>query len=895
MAMTENMARVVQALQAMSPQERSAPVAQRPEHQAFLAAFPIDSIRTLNLDQYCVGRKKQSFSWWIERGLQSILGRYMPGTSKGHLLYWKSDGSVYKHRHLADLADEDALSYTLAIQQVVASAASNWYTEDWLDDDDQLYQRAGVQGHRLTMAPGRKLRLLSAYNPDGVVPITSLDHIRYFLTALGVPAEKLPPGSAAVAMSRLLYDLFKQAKETVPDITPRSFERALYTGSTGLSPPKRVEGKPKKAGESPGAEVEDDDDEGKEVEEAQQTNLDLNVVLYGPPGTGKTYATVDEALRILDPKLLQLHPEDIDATYDGRQSRRLTLKHRFDELQAQGRISFVTFHQSFSYEDFVEGIRAETKNGSITYGVDDGVFKRLCLDAEVTVQRADPDSFVLGNRAVWKMSLGNIKEDEGHIFEECLTEGYVLLGYGEQIDFTGAATQDQVKKCFENAGSAQAQKNFAIQVVHRFKNELQKDDVIVVSEGNLRIRAIGVVTGEYQYAPRSDEPGFAQRRAVKWLRAYKPSLSASEIVEGSLSQQTLYRLNAPGLDREKLSDVLTTGGVVNLSMLFSVGDQVGDSGYLVEQVTPQVLVLKKPNGSEVAFAWTMLRELATHVHQNRLSVEDIANKRVFDKLPASKLEKYIVNGYNNVLWKIVQPIARSLAMERSSSDEPRVLIIDEINRGNVSRIFGELISLIEPSKRKGASEQLSVTLPYSKESFSIPKNVYIIGTMNSADRSLTGLDVALRRRFLFKEVLPNARLLDELVISEINVGELLLTMNRRIELLLGRDFCLGHAYFYPLLELGDASLQDLAGVFRHQILPLLEEYFFDDWERIRWVLNDHRAPDGQGFLRRPSTSAHELLGAQVAASLRDNRWEHNPDALESAKSYLNILGKQSAS
>lgn len=892
--MTENMTRVIEALRAMPLEERSSRVEQRPQYQAFLAAFPVESIGTLNLEQYCVGKKKPSFSWWIERGLQPVLGRYMPGTSKGHLLYWQRDGSVYKHRHLADLPDEGALSYTLAIQQVVASTARNWYAQEWLDDDDQLYQRAGVQDHRVTIAPGRKLRLLCAYNPDGVVPITSVDHIRYFLVAFGLSAEQLPPRSAAVAMSRRLYDLFEQAKEAVPDITPRSFERALYAAATALNPPKRVEGKAKKFGGTIEAETEGGE-EDEEVVDAQQIDLDLNVILYGPPGTGKTFATVEETLRVLDPKLLQMNSVAADATYEDRLYRRQALKQRFDELQTQGRISFVTFHQSFSYEDFVEGIRAETKEGAINYRVDDGVFKRLCLDAEVTVQRADPDTFVLGDRTVWKMSLGNTLGDEGHIFEECLAEGYVLLGYGEQIDFGGATTQEQVKKCFEDAASAQAQRNFAIQVVHRFKNELQKDDVIVVSEGNRRIRAIGVVTGSYEYAPRSDEVGFAQRRTVKWLRAYEPSLSASEIIGGNLSQQTLYRLNAPTLDREKLTELLRTGGSVSPSMLFSVGQRVGDSEYLVEQVTPHVLVLRKPNGSEVAFAWNMLLELATHVHQNRLSLEDIANKRVFNKLPGSKLEKYIVNGYNNVLWKIVQPIALSLAMERSPNDAPRVLIIDEINRGNVSRIFGELISLIEPSKRRGAPEQLSVMLPYSKKSFTIPKNVYIIGTMNSADRSLTGLDVALRRRFRFKEVLPNPSLLDELVISEINVGELLLTMNRRIELLLGRDFCLGHAYFYPLLELGDASLQDLAGVFRHQIMPLLEEYFFDDWERIRWVLNDHRAPDGQGFLRRPSTSAHDLLGAQVAASLRDNRWEHNPEALESAKSYLNILGKQGAS
>lgn len=890
--MNENLARVVETLRTMQPQERGKSVESTPEYQKFVSAFPADTIIDLTLDQYCVGKGGQSFSWWLERGLQAVLGRYMPGTSRGHLLYWLKDGTVYKHRHLADLPDEDALRYTLAIQQVVAKAARQ-DDQALLDDDEYLYEKAGLHERRVTIAPGRKLRLLSAYNPDGVVPVNSVDHLRYFLQAFGLPESEMPPQSAAVAMSKILYRFFEQAKGEVPDVTPRAFMQALYSQSSELNPPKRKEGAAKAVDEE-SAEVEEKIGEEEYVGDAQQIDLDLNVILYGPPGTGKTYATVEEALRILDPKLLQFHLANDAKTHDDRESRRKALKERFDELQSEGRVAFVTFHQSFSYEDFVEGIRAETKDGAVTYRVDDGVFKRLCLDADVTVQKADPDTFELGDRSVWKMSLGNTLGDEGHIFDECVANGYVLLGYGEQIDFGGANSQDAVRERFEAADSSQSQRSFAVQVVHRFINELKNDDLIVVSEGNRRVRAIGVVTGDYEHAPRRDTVGFAQKRAVKWLRVYQPSLPASAIVNGNLSQQTLYALNAPTLNREKLAAILLTGTSVAPTALFSPGQRVGDTDYVVEQVAPHVVIVQKPNGSEVAFAWNMLLELATHVHQGRLSLQDIADKRVFEKVPGSRLEKFIVNGYNNVLWKVIQPIVKALSMDRPSIDPPRVLIIDEINRGNVSRIFGELISLIEPSKRKGAPEQLTATLPYSKEPFAIPRNVYILGTMNSADRSLTGLDVALRRRFRFKEILPNPTLLNELVISKINVGELLQVMNRRIELLLGRDFCLGHAYFYPLLQLGDASLQDLAGVFRHQILPLLEEYFFDDWERIRWVLNDHRSPEGQGFFRRPGDSAHDLLGAQVGATIRDNRWEHNPEALESAKSYLNVIAKQGA-
>src|SRR5690606_7640563 len=162
--------------------------------------------------------------------------------------------------------------------------------------------------------------------------------------------------------------------------------------------------------------------------------------------------------------------------------------------------------------------------------------------------------------------------------------------------------------------------------------------------------------------------------------------------------------------------------------------------------------------------------------------------------------------------------------------------------------FGELITLIERSKRAGADEALSVVLPYSKERFSVPDNVYLIGTMNTADRSLAGLDIALRRRFVFREMPPKPELLDSVEVQGLNIGQLLRVMNQRIEVLFDREHCLGHAYFMPLKE--DASLARLEGILRNEILPLLQEYFFDDWQRIQWVLNDHRKPVIDRFVQQ---------------------------------------------
>lgn len=182
--------------------------------------------------------------------------------------------------------------------------------------------------------------------------------------------------------------------------------------------------------------------------------------------------------------------------------------------------------------------------------------------------------------------------------------------------------------------------------------------------------------------------------------------------------------------------------------------------------------------------------------------------------------------------------------ERARQDPTHqyAMFIDEINRGNVSKIFGELISLIELDKRSGCVNALSVTLPYSKQSFSVPANVSIYGTMNSADRSLTPLDTALRRRFEFKEFMPQPELLAEreqgAEVEGVNLVALLQTLNDRIEVLLGRDYWLGHAYFWSV-----KTLADLKNVMRHKIIPQLQEHCFDDWDKVRLILADNQKPD----------------------------------------------------
>jgi len=239
---------------------------------------------------------------------------------------------------------------------------------------------------------------------------------------------------------------------------------------------------------------------------------------------------------------------------------------------------------------------------------------------------------------------------------------------------------------------------------------------------------------------------------------------------------------------------------------------------------------------------------------------------------------------------------------RKNPSRKYAIFIDEINRGNISKIFGELITLVEVNKREGAKCSVAVTLPYSGEVFSVPSNIDVIGTMNTADRSLALVDTALRRRFEFIELMPEPSVLSGIVVSangvDINVEQLLTMLNKRIEALYDRDHTVGHAYFTRLKDMQSHDrFAELRAVFKNRIIPLLEEYFFEDWQKIRLVLGDNQKSKKEHQFIHEIGREEDLLALfgrehELDQYTLRSRYQLNAGALDQPAAYVGIYSEK---
>ena len=466
----------------------------------------------------------------------------------------------------------------------------------------------------------------------------------------------------------------------------------------------------------------------------QNTDIAKNTILYGPPGTGKTYNTVMYAVAIIENKKLEeIKKENYTEVID-----------RYNKYKEDGLIEFTTFHQSYGYEEFIEGIKPvihsdEEDETDIQYEVVPGLFKKFCDIAGKPILRKEKcDIGINESPTIWKISLEGSGENSTRT--ECMKNEHIRIGYDEY--------GREITNLFKGVAGRH--------ILNYFINDMSIGDIVMSCYDCNTVDAIGVVTGEYEW--HDEYPEYKRLRKVNWIvKGIKENII--KINNGSrLSNPTVYKL------RMDLSDVM---------------------------------------------------EIIEKYSKNTIEVEEKKKNHVF--------------------------------------------IIDEINRGNISKIFGELITLIEPTKRIGQTEGQKVRLPYSQKLFGVPNNVYLIGTMNTADRSIATIDTALRRRFNFKEMLPDEEVLDGIYVEDVSIKDIFIKMNKRITVLFDREHTLGHAYFLPLKDA--PTIETLANIFENSIIPLLQEYFYEDYEKIRMVLGDNQKDsEDKQFITIEENDYNDLFG-----------------------------------
>ena len=519
---------------------------------------------------------------------------------------------------------------------------------------------------------------------------------------------------------------------------------------------------------------------GGDEGENMKKEFDKNVIFYGPPGTGKTYTTAKRAVEIC-----KTESEKELTDYS-------EIMEKYNELKKNKRIEFITFHQSYGYEEFIEGIKPivlneddesedESENNQesktnikiendIKYDIVDGIFKKFCDNARKAIIETDnnnDNNDIPLEAIVWKVTV----RDE--VREDCFNNNRVRIDWN-----------------FDDAGAV------------GFVEEVKKGDIIITTDGSrTKINGIAVVTDDKGYTLDKEERDTTTRN-VKWL--------AKNINE-----------NIKNINKEKMLHRRTVARVPNMK------------------------------------------------------VEDII------KLAKEKNQKE--------LSKIVI----------KENKEPYVFIIDEINRGNISKIFGELITLIETTKRsgEGKKECISTKLPYSKEEFTVPDNVYIIGTMNTADRSIALMDTALRRRFKFEEMLPDYHLLEDIFVEDkgtkVNIGAMLKVINERIEYLYDREHTIGHAVFLELKE--NNNIEKLENIFKKSVIPLLQEYFYEDYDKIRIVLGDNAKDEDEQFISAVSIPEDVFEANIDDIDIPEKKYIINYDNFKNIMAYKNISQKKDLS
>ena len=426
------------------------------------------------------------------------------------------------------------------------------------------------------------------------------------------------------------------------------------------------------------------------------------------------------------------------------------------------------------------------------------------------------------------------------MWEEFYERGVMGLGWHQLGDLRGYATKEEMRqRLLETRDDNTSQTNSA-RAVWQFANEMKPGDVVFVKRGLKEIIGRGVVTGDYVYDPDGGE--YPHLREVSWKRQGSwrsdQQFPMKTLTDITYDQELVKRIETSFLDSEDSVDIEEATAVFPeystenfLKSVYMDRQQYNAIVGLLK--TKKNIIMQGAPGVGKTYA-------AKRLAYSMMGVKDVSRVKLIQFHQSYSYEDFI-EGYrpSGAGFELVKGAFYSFCKKAADDEENAYFfIIDEINRGNLSKIFGELFMLIESDKR-GPKNKLQ--LLYSREFFYVPRNVYIIGMMNTADRSLAMLDYALRRRFAFVELSPafdsdgfrkycagldNPRF--EALVREVE------SLNRAIveDESLGEGFCIGHSYFCNMKR-ETCTDEALASIVEYELIPMLKEYWFDEPGKVR--------------------------------------------------------------
>ena len=463
-------------------------------------------------------------------------------------------------------------------------------------------------------------------------------------------------------------------------------------------------------------------------------------------------------------------------------------------------------------------------------------FKEDFIRKESSKNSTDQKGKHRKNKQYWLYSPG----PDAERWQEFFDEGIMAISWDEIGDLFNYKTRDEIKIALDTAYGVGGSKKNDVSANDDFLNNINIQDVVIVKKGVSELLGYGIVKSEYIFDESRKD--YRKTRKVEWLEKGNWKVNFN-LVRKTLTDITRYDSEQEGYDKyyEYLLDIIKGRQRVasTSNYIFYGPPGTGKTFKLIDEYLHKYVGEKK-------------RYVFTTFHQ-AFSYEDFVEG----------IKPVMGDTQGEVQYEIKPGVFKEICeLAKKDPKNQYAIFIDEINRGNVANIFGELITLIEPDKRLNAKNEMTVTLPYSKEEFGVPSNLDIIGTMNTADRSVEALDTALRRRFSFQEVLPQPGLIKQVLgdksnYNGIQLGDVLERLNYRIEKLIDRDHTIGHAYFLKLKDSQDFNV-GLIDVFCDNIMPLLQEYFYNDYPKIGLVL-------GKGFVKVLDNDKKEVKFADFDA------------------------------